>query len=103
VSYRQNTKSKEEAEAVKKGLVKEDSRPALFRQVILYGNLPASELTVERLTKEAQVIVGAGSVTVSRIIDFIAVCVLSRPHVRIQLAEELRDIMSGFRIVFRRT
>ena len=72
-----------------------DSRVSLFRY-ILNSDMPESELSVERLTKEAQVILGAGTASSARTLDFISYYVLANPLIRSRLGEELKDVMANY-------
>ena len=72
-----------------------DSRVSLFRY-ILNSDMPESELSVERLTKEAQVILGAGTASSARTLDFISYYILANPLIRSRLGEELKDIMANY-------
>lgn len=71
------------------------SRTSLFRHV-LDSDMPESELSVDRLVKEAQILFGAGSVSVARTLDFITFYVLQKPHIRERLQLELKDIMADY-------
>ncbi|KAH7048410.1 cytochrome P450 family protein [Macrophomina phaseolina] len=71
------------------------NRTSLFRH-ILDSEMPQSELSVDRLVKEAQIIFGAGSVSVARTLDFITFYVLQKPHIRERLQLELKDIMADY-------
>ncbi|KAH8882984.1 putative cytochrome P450 [Thozetella sp. PMI_491] len=73
-------------------------RPTLFRYMVNDSDLPEEELTVERLTKEAQILLGAGSVSTARTLHFITFYLLSNPHMRGRLEDELKDI--GGRLVW---
>lgn len=53
--------------------------------------LPDNERCVERLTTEAQVILGAGTVTTARSMAYLAVHIMLNDRVRIRLSEELRE------------
>lgn len=53
--------------------------------------LPAPERTVERLTTEAQVILGAGTVTTARAMSYLAVHILLNERVRRRLRAELEE------------
>lgn len=67
----------------------------VFDQLV-NSDLPESELTVERLASEAQVLMGAGTVTTARSMDHLAFYILSREDVRLRLREELKDIMADW-------
>ncbi|KAI0892237.1 cytochrome P450 [Annulohypoxylon nitens] len=63
---------------------------------ILKSDMPASEKTEDRLTKEAQAMLAAGTVTTARTIAVASYYILSRPELRSKLEAELHDIMSGW-------
>lgn len=64
-------------------------RPTLFRYLVHESGLPDEDLTVDRLTKEAQILLGAGSVSTGRTLHFIIFYLLSNQHMRERLEEEL--------------
>ncbi|KAI0404814.1 putative cytochrome P450 [Xylaria palmicola] len=66
-------------------------RPTLFRYMVHECSLPEEDLTVDRLTKETQILLGAGSVSTARTLHFIAFYLLSNPHMRERLEDELKD------------
>ena len=72
-----------------------DSSVSLFRYIV-NSDMPESELSVERLTKEAQVLLGAGTASTARTLDFISYYILSNPHIRSRLGEELKDVMANY-------
>ena len=72
-----------------------DSRVSLFRYIV-NSDMPESELSVERLTKEAQVLLGAGTASTARTLDFISYYILSNPHIRSRLGKELEDVMADY-------
>jgi cytochrome P450 len=55
-----------------------------------------SERSEERLTREAQVLLGAGTASTARTIGFASYYILSRPDLRAALREELSETMSGW-------
>lgn len=67
----------------------------LFDQLV-HSDLPESELTVERLASEAQVLMGAGTVTTARSMDHLVFHILSNERVRLRLREELADAMADW-------
>jgi Cytochrome P450 len=78
------------------GRRKEDhDRVSLFH-FIVNSDMPESELSTDRLTKEAQVLLGAGSASTARTLDFIVYYVIAKKHIRAKLQNELRDIMAGY-------
>ena len=70
-------------------------RNTLFRHLV-NSDLPASELTEDRLSKEAQVLLGAGTVSTARTLDFICYYIMSNPAIRKRLTEELSEVMKGY-------
>lgn len=69
-------------------------RPTLFRYMVNNSNLAESDLSVDRLTKEAQILLGAGSVSTARTIHFIVFYLLSNEYMRNRLEEEVKDVMA---------
>ncbi|OCL09523.1 cytochrome P450 [Glonium stellatum] len=69
-------------------------RPTLFRYIVNNSGLAESDLSVDRLTKEAQILLGAGSVSTARTIHYIVFYLLSNEHMRKRLEEELKDAMA---------
>ena len=55
--------------------------------------MPESELSDERLACEAQVILGAATITTGATIAYISYYILARPDIRLKLQEELKDFM----------
>lgn len=58
--------------------------------------MPESELSVERLSKEAQVLLGAGTVSSARTLDFICFYVLANDQMKSKLQVELRAVMANY-------
>lgn len=58
--------------------------------------MPESELSLDRLAKEAQVMFSAGTVNNARTLEFILYYVLAKDHIRDRLREELKDVMAGY-------
>lgn len=56
---------------------------------ILSSSLPESEKSEERLTKEVQVLLGAGTVTTATTLAFICYYILADQNIRSKLCEEL--------------
>lgn len=56
--------------------------------------MPESERSEERLTREAQVMLGSGTVTTARTIAFASYYILSRPHIRHRLEEEVKHTLA---------
>ncbi len=68
---------------------------ALFHWII-NSDMPESELADERLAKEAQVILSAGSTSTARTLTHITYYILANPHIRSRLQEELSGVMAGW-------
>lgn len=71
------------------------SRPSLLSYLV-NSELPDSELSVERLSKEAQVLLGAGTVSTARTLDFICYYVLANENIHRKLQNELADVMANY-------
>ena len=71
-------------------------KETIFRHLINDDSLDESEWSVERLTKEAQILMGAGSVSPARTCHFITFYLLSNDHMRQQLEEELTPVMASW-------
>jgi cytochrome P450 len=63
---------------------------------LVESDLPESELTVERLSKEAQVLFGAGTVSSARTLDFLCYYIIANDNIRERLEKELEDIMADY-------
>lgn len=74
------------------------SYPTIFH-ALLNSNLPDQEKSVERLTDEAQVMIGAGQETVAWILTVIVCHLLSNPSVLRKLKEELAVAMPDPKMV----
>ena len=70
-------------------------RPSLFRHLLDSG-MPECDKSVERLSREAQVLLGAGSASTARTLDFICYYILAKPGIHSRLQEELREVMAGY-------
>ncbi|KAI0436177.1 putative cytochrome P450 [Xylaria telfairii] len=66
-------------------------RPTLFRYMVYESDLLEEDLTVDRLTNEAQVLMSAGSVAVGRTLHFIIFYLLSNTHIHERLEDELKN------------
>jgi cytochrome P450 len=87
--------AKQENPASRSKAIEITGRTSLFRH-ILASDMPESELSSERLSKEAQVLLGAGSVSTARTLDFISYYILANKKSLATLQEELGPIMSGY-------
>ena len=70
-------------------------RISLFRH-IFNSDMAESELSIDRLAKEAQVMLGAGTASTARTLDFILYYILANNQIRSTLREELRDTMASY-------
>ena len=86
---------KREKEQVGNKDTSESGKPTVFRYLV-NSDLPQSELTTSRLSREAQVLLGAGTVSTARTLDFITYYILSRPEIEQRLREELKDVMAHY-------
>jgi len=71
------------------------TRLTLFRH-LFNSDLPPSELTDERLSKEAQVLIGSGTITTAGTLCFICYYIMANPAIREGLGEELKGVMEGY-------
>lgn len=71
------------------------SRPTVFRHLV-NCNLPESELTVDRLSKEAQLMIGAGTMTTAGTMGFLTYYIMENQAVRKRLQDELAPLMEGY-------
>jgi len=71
------------------------ARTSLFHYIV-NSDMPESELSVNRLAKEAQVLLGAGSASTARTIDFIVYYILAKEAIRTRLQEELQESMANY-------
>lgn len=72
-----------------------ETRNSVFRHLLTSG-LPESDLSVERLTKEAQVFLGAGSISTARTLDFISYYIIANEDYIERLQVELGPLMGGY-------
>ena len=70
-------------------------KPSLFYH-ILDSDMPESETSVERLSREAMVLLGGGSVSTARTLDFICYYVLADSNIHARLQEDLQDVMKDY-------
>lgn len=69
------------------------NRLSLFIQ-ILNSDMPESERSVTRLSREAQTLFGAGTVSAARTMSFASYYILSQPKIRMMLENEVADVMA---------
>lgn len=72
-----------------------DEKVSLIRHMF-NTDMPESELSIDRLAKEAQVMFSAGTVNNARTLEFILYYLLANDQIRNRLREELRDTMAGY-------
>lgn len=70
-------------------------RITLFRHII-NSDLPASELSDERLSREAQVLIGSGTITTAGTMAFLVYYIASNPAIKKRLQEELKPVMADY-------
>jgi cytochrome P450 len=75
--------------------VDENASSSIFRHIVS-GDMPESERSVKRLSREAMVLFGAGTATTARTMGFISYYLLTNPHMRECLGNELKDIMADY-------
>ena len=85
----------EKAALESKGAPAQGERLTLFRH-LLNSDLPASELTDERLSREAQVLIGSGTITTAGTMGFLVYYIMEDPARRKRLAEELRPLFKDY-------
>lgn len=73
-----------------------DADVSLFRYVFNETKMPESELSVDRLASEAQLLLAAGTVTTTRTLGVCLYYILSNDRIRFRLKEELRSVMAGY-------
>ncbi|KAL4998395.1 putative cytochrome P450 [Aspergillus recurvatus] len=91
--------AKRESLSLDSSEIQQDTKSSLFRHILSppsAGGLPDSERDTERLTREAMVLFGAGTVTTARTLNLICYYILSDGHMRERLAEELRSVMARY-------
>jgi cytochrome P450 len=67
----------------------------VFRHLVSC-NLPASELSDDRLSKEAQLMIGAGTMTTAGTMNFLTYYVMTNPAIRKRLEDELAPLMKDY-------
>ena len=72
-----------------------ETRNSVFRHLLTSG-LAESDLSVERLTREAQVFLGAGSISAARTLDFISYYIISNEGYLKRLQMELEPLMQDY-------
>ena len=69
---------------------------SLFTHIVHHSNMPKSELSEWRLAKEAQALLGGGTVSPARTMAFASYYILSRPDLHAKLQAELAETMGGW-------
>lgn len=75
--------------------MEKNEKSSVFRYLIS-SDMPKSEKTVERLSREAMVLLGAGTVTTARTLSVMTFHILSDPLIKARLSEELTSVMEGY-------
>lgn len=76
-------------------LPNQGEKQTLFQNLV-QSNLPECDMAADRLSKEAQVILGAGTVSTARTLDFLCYYILSNVSIRERLVKELQGPMSEY-------
>ena len=63
---------------------------------ILGSEMPESELSDERLAKEAQVLMGGGTASTARTIAYISYYILAKPDIHSKLQGQLKAVMATY-------
>lgn len=63
---------------------------------IANSDMPESERSVARLSREAQTLLGAGTASTARTLGFASYYILSRPEIHSRLQREVSDTMAGW-------
>lgn len=58
--------------------------------------MPESELSDDRLAKEAQVVLGGGTASTARTLGFVSYYILANKHIQTRLQDELREVMADW-------
>ena len=72
-----------------------DTPVTLFRHIV-NSDLPPSEMHEDRLMQEAMVLIGAGTSTVSRALEFVCYYIIANEGIRFKLQEELCEPMAEY-------
>ena len=87
--------AKHEKETNSKPSASLQNQNSIFRH-ILNSDLPESDLSVKRLSREAQVLLGAGTVSSARTMDFLTFYVLNNPEYLSKVQDELAPVMQSY-------
>ena len=71
------------------------SQLSLFNYIV-NSDMPKSELSDDRLAKEAQILMGGGTASTARTLGFVSYYILSRPEIRARLSAELAEPMAKY-------
>lgn len=72
-----------------------DKKPTLFRHIVT-SDMPTSEQSVERLTREAMVLFGGATGTTPHTLTLISYYILSNPKIEERLKDDLAPLMLDF-------
>ncbi|KAK7911046.1 cytochrome P450 [Apiospora marii] len=73
----------------------ENASNSIFRYIVT-SEMPPSEQSVERLSREAMVLFGAGTATTARTLGFMCYYLLRDPAMKKRLTEELAPVMANY-------
>ena len=72
-----------------------NARPTLLRHLV-HSNMPESELHVNRIARETQLLISAGVHTTTRSLEYISYHIISNEQIRFDLQKELKPVMAGY-------
>lgn len=73
----------------------EGASRSIFRYIVT-SDMPESEQSVERLSREAMVLFGAGTATTARTMGFMCYYILNNPAMKQRLQDELVPLMGEY-------
>lgn len=68
----------------------------LFRFLFSSSDMPASELSDDRISKEAQVIIASGTITSAGTMCFLVYHIMANPAIRERIQDELRPLFAEY-------
>ena len=75
--------------------VENDAKSSIFRYIVS-SDMPDSELSSERLIREAMLLLSAGTATTARTLGLISYYTLANPHIMERLQKELQSVTAGY-------
>ena len=80
--------------ALAKNLSEARIKPSI--DYLVNRDFPPSELSDQRMSREAQVLIGSGTITTAGTLGFLCYYIMANPAIRNRLGEELKDVMEGY-------